>query len=94
MACIAILERGIGKPREHTDEENIASRISLAALDKAERHALATLLQKALNGGSDAPSGPPPIIDGEASDTPLQPQTPENQAADAQAIDNAKESGE
>lgn len=80
MASTAVLERGIGKPRDHSEEEALASRISLEGLDKGERAVLAMLLQKAL--GLDKPAAAPgttavpAVIEGEATatDTPAQPE--------------------
>lgn len=45
MACMAVLERGIGKPREHAEEP---ARVDLTALSDDERKAMAALLRKAL----------------------------------------------
>jgi hypothetical protein len=71
MAAISIMERGIGKPRDHTEEEALASRISLEGLDKGERAVLAMLLQKALglDKAKDAAPSEPVVIEGNASES-------------------------
>ncbi len=48
MSAMAVMERGVGKPRGHSDEDAIAGRLNIAALDKDERDALGRLLQKVL----------------------------------------------
>ena len=70
MAAISIMERGIGKPRDHSEEEALASRISLEGLDKGERAVLAMLLQKALGLDKAKDAGPsePVVIEGNASE--------------------------
>ena len=70
MAATTIMERGIGKPRDHSEEEALASRISLDGLDKGERAVLAMLLQKALglDKAKDAAPSAPVVIEGNASE--------------------------
>lgn len=46
MATEAVLNRGVGKPRDHTDDKT--QRVSLAALKPDELATLATLLKRAL----------------------------------------------
>ncbi len=46
MAVTAVLERGIGKPRDHSNEP--PSRIDLSALTPEERQMMARLLQKVM----------------------------------------------
>lgn len=46
MAIMALLERGPGKPRDHSDEDAIANRLNIAALEPDERAAFAKLLAK------------------------------------------------
>ncbi len=50
MATMAVLERGVGKPRNHDDEDAIASRIDITGLNKEERAMLGGLLSKVLGG--------------------------------------------
>ena len=51
MATEAVLRRGIGQPRDHSDEQRAGGRINLAGMDGAELQTLASLLRKALNIG-------------------------------------------
>jgi hypothetical protein len=48
MACEAILNRGIGKPRDHSAEESAKSQVDLSALSDDERASLAMMLSKVL----------------------------------------------
>jgi hypothetical protein len=50
MASQAIIERGAGKVRDHSAEEQQTSRVNLDALTADDRKALALLLRKALGG--------------------------------------------
>lgn len=50
VACAAVLDRGIGKPRDHSGEAS--TRLDLSALDAAERAALMLLLRKVLGGSA------------------------------------------
>ena len=47
MATEAVLNRGAGKPRDHSNEQG-PGRIDLSALTPEERQAMAKLLMKAL----------------------------------------------
>jgi len=48
MATEAVLNRGAGKPRDHSNEDDAAQRIDISALSGDERASLAVLLRKAL----------------------------------------------
>ena len=48
LATEAVLNRGVGKPRDHSDEERKARRIDLSGLSGDELKSLGTLLKKAL----------------------------------------------
>jgi len=54
MAIMAIMERGIGKPRDHSDEDNALARMNLAALDPSEQRLLIDLLRRVM--GMPAPA--------------------------------------
>jgi hypothetical protein len=54
MATVAVLERGAGKPRDHSDEENALARMNLAALDPSEQRLLIDLLRRVM--GMPAPA--------------------------------------
>jgi hypothetical protein len=53
MAVSAVLDRGIGKPRDHSDEDNALARMNLNALDPAEQRLLIDLLRRVM--GMPAP---------------------------------------
>jgi hypothetical protein len=53
MATEAVLNRGAGRPRDHSDEPT--RRIDLSALTEDERETLLALLKR--RGGSDQPKG-------------------------------------
>jgi hypothetical protein len=46
MACMAVLERGVGKPRDHSGEEDMTAGIDLNLLTREERDTLAGLLRR------------------------------------------------
>ena len=48
IACQTVLERGIGKPRDHSAEESAKSQVDLSALSDDERASLAMMLSKVL----------------------------------------------
>lgn len=48
MACQAILERGAGKPRDHSAEDGQPSTIDLSKLTPEERAAFGAILRKVL----------------------------------------------
>jgi hypothetical protein len=48
MATEAVLRRGAGAPRDHSAEDDAASRIDISGLSAEERAMLAQLLQRAL----------------------------------------------
>src|SRR5579872_1593978 len=48
MACQTVLERAIGKPRDHSAEESAKSQVDLSALSDDERASLAMMLSKVL----------------------------------------------
>jgi hypothetical protein len=48
MATEAVLNRGAGRPRDHSDEDKQRQRVDLSALSPDERASLAALLVKAL----------------------------------------------
>ena len=54
MATEAVLNRGVGKPRDHSDEDSNNARMHLFGLSNDELQSLGTLLKKAL--GLDAGS--------------------------------------
>jgi hypothetical protein len=43
-----VLNRGVGKPRDHADDERNGGRINLSRMSSKELTSLATLLRKAL----------------------------------------------
>ncbi len=45
---VAIINRGIGKPRDHSAEESVKSQVDLSALSDDQRATLALLLSKVL----------------------------------------------
>ena len=53
MAVTTILERGVGKPRDHSDEENALGRIDLSALSESDQALLIELLKRVM--GMSAP---------------------------------------
>jgi hypothetical protein len=53
MACVAVLERGIGKVRDHSADEQASGRIDLTKLSLADQELMATLLRRVL-GEADA----------------------------------------
>ena len=53
MAISAVLERGVGKPRDHSDEDNALARMNLEALDPGEQRQLIDLLRRVM--GMPAP---------------------------------------
>src|SRR5271166_584473 len=55
MAVTTILDRGIGKPRDHSDEDNALSRLNLAALSGDEQRQLINLLRRVMGAASPAP---------------------------------------
>jgi hypothetical protein len=48
LATEAVLKRGVGAPRDHSNEKS--TRVDLSALNESERMSLAELLRKALGG--------------------------------------------
>jgi hypothetical protein len=48
MATEAVLKRGAGTPRDHSAEDDAATRVDLNALSADERKTLVTLLRRAL----------------------------------------------
>ena len=48
LACEAVLNRGVDKPRDHSDEEPRNSRANLSGLSPDELSSLAVLLKRAL----------------------------------------------
>ena len=48
MAATAIMERGAGKPRDHSDEENALGRIDLSALSQSDQALLIDLLKRVM----------------------------------------------
>jgi hypothetical protein len=48
MAVTSILERGIGKPRDHSGEESALAKIDLSALSEADQQTLVTLLKRVM----------------------------------------------
>jgi len=54
MATVAVLERGAGKPRDRSDEDNALSRLNLAALSDDEQRLLLGLLRRVMGVESPA----------------------------------------
>lgn len=48
MACMAVLERGIGKPRDHSTEEQAMAGMDLSKLSLADQEQLASMLRRML----------------------------------------------
>jgi len=55
MAAIAVLERGVGKPRDHSGEENALAQIDLSALSMKDQELLVAMLKKVLRIGQEEP---------------------------------------
>jgi hypothetical protein len=53
MAVTSILERGIGKPRDHSGEESALAKIDLTALSQADQQTLVTLLKRVMGMGTE-----------------------------------------
>src|SRR5262249_20587020 len=72
MALTTILERGVGKPRDHAAEDEAVGRINLAALPEADQRLLVDLLKRARGMRGQAPNGAePPVIDASADNAPV-----------------------
>jgi hypothetical protein len=55
MAAIAVLERGVGKPRDHSAEESAMARVDLSRISESDQELLVRLLKRVMGMPEEKP---------------------------------------